>query len=118
MGKLTAEAVGVCRNKRGQIFWFQCFVAFERECAGLAGSVVPPPLYYTLRFVAQQQKAATKESKAVSFVNISDCVRAGQMSAGATLLKNVPIQNLYSSASYTPTMLSIVTETYSTTGLM
>lgn len=70
---------------------------FERgDSAGLAGSVVPPPLYYTLRFVAQQQKAATKESKAASFVNTSYCVRVGQMSTGVTLCKNILIENLYS----------------------
>jgi hypothetical protein len=34
-----------------------------------------------LRFVAQQQKAATKESKTASFVNASDYARDGQMRA-------------------------------------
>jgi hypothetical protein len=42
-----------------------------------------------LRFVAQQQKAATKESKAVSFVNTSDGFRADQISQAPHFTKNI-----------------------------
>jgi hypothetical protein len=96
-----AETSGV-RFFGSSVLWL-----FERESAGLTGSVVPPPLYYALRFVAQQQKAATKESKAAGLVNTSDCVRAGQMST-CVMCHASRLASLFSLAPRTSTNLCSV----------